>query len=151
MCTSAIRAHICGPPSRLYSLEIILGSRDTTPRSLIRHRTYSTLLLITFLAPYDLPQCANSNVQRNRTSDFAAGILPVPSGYWSIFALISADKFRVRICQASHWAPPTPTGTEPPCPGCGERSFLQSQARSPTSTAATLCDSRHPRRTSTKL
>ena len=46
---------------------------------------------MTFLAPYDLPQCANANVQRYRMSDFAAGVLPVPSGYWSIFALISAD------------------------------------------------------------
>ena len=46
---------------------------------------------MTFLEPYDLPQRANANVQRNRMSDFAAGVLPVPSGYWSIFALISAD------------------------------------------------------------
>jgi hypothetical protein len=43
------------------------------------------------LAPYDPPQRADSNVQRNRVTDFAAGVLPVPSGYWSIFALISAD------------------------------------------------------------
>jgi hypothetical protein len=33
----------------------------------------------------------NCNVERDRVTDFAASVLPVPSGYWSIFALLSAD------------------------------------------------------------
>jgi hypothetical protein len=39
----------------------------------------------------DFPAATNSNVQRDRVTDLAASVLPVPSGYWSIFALLSAD------------------------------------------------------------
>ncbi|KAI9437059.1 hypothetical protein BJY52DRAFT_1230261 [Lactarius psammicola] len=30
-------------------------------------------------------------IRRDHATDFAAGVLPVPTGYWSIFALLSAD------------------------------------------------------------
>lgn len=62
---------------------------------------------MTSLAPYDLPQRANSNIQRNRVTDFAVGVLPVPTGYWSIFALISADnsesEFATPVTGFTHW------------------------------------------------
>src|SRR6266852_4374652 len=40
-------------------------------------------------------------------SDFAAGVLPVPAGYWSIFTLVSADNSEsarpVRVTGFTHW------------------------------------------------
>jgi hypothetical protein len=41
--------------------------------------------------PDDRPQRLIRTFQRDRLTDFAASVLPVPSGYWSIFALVSAD------------------------------------------------------------
>ena len=59
---------------------------------------------MTSLAPYDLPARANSNSQRNRVADFAAGVLPIPAGYWSIFALISADNSESgSVTGFAHW------------------------------------------------
>ncbi len=63
---------------------------------------------------YDFPQRANSNVQRNRVTDFAARTLPaVPYGYWSIFSLISAGADSdSEFAGPRRWLGHDPTGTE---------------------------------------
>ncbi|KAH8992176.1 hypothetical protein EDB92DRAFT_1858359 [Lactarius akahatsu] len=42
----------------------------------------------TGVARYDTAKCDSPG---DHATDFAAGVLPVPTGYWSIFALLSAD------------------------------------------------------------
>ncbi|KAH9053730.1 hypothetical protein EDB87DRAFT_1649949 [Lactarius vividus] len=42
----------------------------------------------TGVARYDTAKC---DAPGDHATDFAAGVLPVPTGYWSIFALLSAD------------------------------------------------------------
>jgi hypothetical protein len=43
------------------------------------------------LSLYDLTHRADRD-KRDRATDFAAGVLPVPTGFWSIFALLSAEE-----------------------------------------------------------
>jgi len=41
--------------------------------------------------PDDLSATTNSDLQRDRVTDVAVDVLPLPHGYWSIFALLNAD------------------------------------------------------------